>query len=77
MGALVAVNHSGTVRPRHEHDLADHASFLEQLLRVPSLGERKPLRDDGLDLLLVKEVEKRDQILPEQRRLSRLNVWML
>jgi hypothetical protein len=72
VAALVAVNHSGTVRPRHEHDLADHTSFLEQLLRVPSVGKRKPLRDDRLDLVLAKEVEKRNQILLEQRRFEPL-----
>jgi hypothetical protein len=51
----------------HEHDLACHASPPEQLLRVSCLGERKSLRDERLDLFLLKEVKQGDQILPKQR----------
>ena len=32
------------------------------------LGKRKPLRDERLDLLLLKEVKQRDQILSKQCR---------
>ena len=47
----------------HEHDLACDASLPEQLLRVFCLGKRKSLRDERLDLLLLKEVKLGDQIL--------------
>src|SRR5215470_11702437 len=52
----------------HEHDLAYYASLLEQLLRASCLGKRKALRDEWLDLLLLKEAEQGDQILPKQSR---------
>src|SRR2546425_12602233 len=51
-----------------EHDLACHASLPEQLVRVSCLGKRKSLRDERLDLLLLKEVEQGDQILSKQCR---------
>src|SRR2546425_2823822 len=51
-----------------EHDLAYHASLFEQLLRVSCLGKRKLLRDERLDLLLLKEVEQGDQILSKPCR---------
>ncbi len=54
----------------HEHNLAYHASLPEQLVRVSRLGKRKALRDERLDLLLSKEVEQGDQILPKQSRLQ-------
>ena len=47
----------------HEHDLARHASLSEQLLSLSRLGNRKSLRDQGLNLLLMKEVEQSDQVL--------------
>lgn len=37
-------------------------------MRVSRLGKRKSLRDEWLDLLLLKEVEQGDQILSKQRR---------
>jgi hypothetical protein len=52
----------------HQHDLARHASLPEQLVRVSRLGKRKSLRDDWLDLLLLKEVEQGGQILSKQCR---------
>src|SRR5678816_2684030 len=52
----------------HEHDLARHASLPEQLVRLSCLGKRKSLRDEWLDLLLLKEVEQGDQILSKQCR---------
>ena len=52
----------------HEHDLACHASLPEQLVRLSCLGKRKSLRDERLDLLLLKEVEQGDQILSKQCR---------
>src|SRR6266516_3717743 len=51
-----------------EHDLACHASLPEHLLRVPCLGKRKSLRDERLDLLLLKEVKQGDQILSKPFR---------
>ena len=54
----------------HEDDLACHASLPEQLVRVSCLGKRKSLRDERLDLLLLKEIEQGDQILSEHRRLQ-------
>jgi hypothetical protein len=48
----------GTVA--YEHDLADHASVPEQLLCASCLGKRKSLRDERVDLLLLKEVEQGD-----------------
>jgi hypothetical protein len=56
----------------HEDDLAYHASFPEQLLCASCLDKRKSLRDDRLDLLPLKEVEQRDQILSKQSRLQPL-----
>jgi len=53
----------------HEHNLPYHASLPEQLLRASCLGKRKSLRDERLDLLLLKEVEQGDQVLPKQSRL--------
>jgi uncharacterized membrane protein YcjF (UPF0283 family) len=53
---------------RHKHDLACHASLAEQLVRVSSLSKRKSLRDERLDLLLLKELKEGDQILSKQRR---------
>ena len=50
----------------HEHDLARYASLPEQLLRLSCLGKRESLRDEWLDLLLLKEVEQGDQILSKQ-----------
>jgi len=44
----------------HEHDLADHTSFPEQLVRVPCLDERKSLSDERLDLSLLKEIKQCD-----------------
>src|SRR5262245_57734079 len=55
-----------------EHDLACHASFLEQLVRVSCLGKRKSLRDDRRDLFLVKEVKQGDQILSKEFRFQPL-----
>ena len=52
----------------HEHDLACYASLPEQLLRVSCLGERKSLRDERLDLFLLKEVKQGDQILSKEFR---------
>ena len=45
-----------------------HQVFSEQLLRASCLGKRKSLRDERLDLLLLKEVEQDDQILAKQSR---------
>ena len=52
----------------HEHDFARHASLLEQLLSLPRFGNGKSLRDQGLNLLLVKEVEQSDQVLSKECR---------
>jgi hypothetical protein len=52
----------------HEHDLARHVSLSEQLVRLSGLGKRKSLRDEWLDLLLLKEVEQGEQILSKQCR---------
>ena len=42
--------------------------FAEQLMRVSCLGKRKSLRDERLDLLLLKEFKQGDQILSKQCR---------
>ena len=52
----------------YEHDLACHASLPEQLLRMSCLGKRKSLRDERLDLFLLKEVKQGDQILSKELR---------
>jgi hypothetical protein len=44
----------------HEYNLARNASLAEQLVRLSRLGKREPLRDERLDLLLLKEVEQSD-----------------
>src|SRR2546425_10773306 len=54
----------------HKHDFAHHASLPEQLLCASCLGKRKAVRDERLDLLLLKEVEQFDQILRKQSRLQ-------
>ncbi len=50
---------------RDEHDLAGYASFAQQLVRKPCLSQRKSLRDERLNLLLLQEAEQGGQILPE------------
>ena len=47
---------------------AYHASLTEQLLRAPCLGKWNSLRDQRLDLSLLKEVKQGDQILSKQIR---------
>jgi hypothetical protein len=61
---------SGRGAVGHEHDLADHASLREQLLRAFCLGKWNALRDERFDFLLMKKFEQRGQILPEQIRLQ-------
>jgi hypothetical protein len=56
----------------HEHDLTYHASLRQKLMRASCLGKRKALRDERLDLLLLKEVEQGGQILSELSRLQPL-----
>src|SRR5262245_59999086 len=56
----------------HEHDLACDAPLPEQLVRASGLGKGKALRDQRLDLLLLKELEQRDQILSKPGRLPPL-----
>src|SRR5262249_639745 len=56
----------------YEHDLADDAPLLEQLVRASRVGKRKALRDQRLDLLPLQEAEQGDQILPEQSPLQPL-----
>jgi len=51
-----------------EHDLARHAFLPEQLVRASCLGNGKSLRDQRLDLFLLKEVQEGGQILSKQRR---------
>ena len=53
LGALIA----------YKHDLARDSSLAEQLLGVSCLDKWKSLRDQRLDLSLLKEVEEDDQIL--------------
>src|SRR5262245_51430509 len=52
----------------HQHELACHASLPEQLVRLSCLGKGKSLRDQRLDLLLLKEVEQGNQIRPKPCR---------
>ncbi len=49
-----------------EHDLACHTPFREQLVRVSCSGKRKSLRNDRLDLFLLKELKQVDQILSKE-----------
>ena len=51
-----------------KHDLADDASCSEQLVRLSGFRKSKSLRNQGLDLLLVQEVEQGQQILSEPGR---------
>ena len=51
-----------------EHDLARHAFPPEQLMRAPCLGKRKSLRDQRLDLFLLKEAQKDGQIVSKKCR---------
>jgi len=53
-------------RVGHEYDLAGHSSLAQQLVRLSSFGKRKSLRDERFDLLLLKQVQERDQILSKQ-----------
>ncbi len=52
----------------HEHDLARHALLPERLVRASCLGKGKALRDQRLDLLLLKEIQQGGQILSKPRR---------
>ena len=52
----------------NEHDLAGDASLPEQLVRLSRPGKRKPLCDERLNLVLLKEIEQGDQILSKQSR---------
>ncbi|MDF3036618.1 MAG: hypothetical protein K0S28_1892 [Paucimonas sp.] len=45
-------------RTGNEHDRASHASLFEQLVRLSCLRKGKSLRDEWLNLLLIKEVEQ-------------------
>jgi hypothetical protein len=38
-----------------QHDLTGHTSLLEQLVRAFRFGQRYPMRDERLDLLLLEE----------------------
>jgi hypothetical protein len=38
----------------HEHELADHSAFSQHFVRLPSFGQRKSLRNQRLDLVLLK-----------------------
>ena len=49
-------------------ELRQHASLPEQLVRLSRLGKRKSLRDERLDLLLLKKIEQGDEILSEPSR---------
>jgi len=49
-----------------EHDLACHAFRPEQLVRTLCLGKGESLRDQRLDLFLLKEVKEGEQILSKQ-----------
>jgi len=42
----------------YEHELADHASLSQHLVRLSGLHKRKSLRDQRLDLVLLKEIEQ-------------------
>src|SRR6266702_6850572 len=57
-----------------EDDLACHASVRERLLRASCVGQRKSLRDERLDLLLLKKIKQGDQILSNNAGFSRLSV---
>src|SRR5215831_19170093 len=58
---------TGGVDPvRDENELADHACLPEQFLGLSCLGKGKAPRDNWLDLLLLKKVEKSDQIPSEE-----------
>ena len=56
----------------HEHDLTYHASLSQLLVRLSRLGKRKCPRDQGLDLLLLEEIEQRNQVLPKPCRFQPL-----
>ena len=62
---VVAVTSTGKY---FEHDLTRHASLPEHLVRLSCFGKRKSLRNEWLDLLLLKEIEQGDQILSEPCR---------
>jgi hypothetical protein len=50
----------------HEHDFAYHASFSQQLVRVPCIRERKALCDHWLDPSFFEETEQGGHIFPEK-----------
>ena len=58
----------GDVSVRHEHNLARHASLSEQLLRISCFGKWKSLRDEWLNLFLLKKLKQGNQILSKQCR---------
>ena len=46
----------------YEHEFAEHASLSQQLVRLSGLQKRKSLRDQRLDLVLLKEIEQNNQV---------------
>src|SRR4029079_8279897 len=53
----------------HENDLACHASFAKQLLRLSRFGKSESLRDQGGYFFLSKKFKQGDQIMSEPCRL--------
>ena len=62
---------------RQQHDLAEHSAFAQHFVRAARLLERQPLRDQGLDLALVEQIQQRYKSWWNHAGLIRINHWML
>src|SRR5688572_3350426 len=47
----------------HEDNLTYHASLSQELVRLSGLGERESLRNEWLDLVLLEEIQQRNQVV--------------
>src|SRR6266508_1908717 len=52
----------------HEHELAHRGRTLQQLVRAARFSERQALGHDRVDLATTKELEQREEVLPEPLR---------
>src|SRR5712691_8270897 len=54
----------------HEHELSRRRRALQQLVRAARFGEWQALGHDGVDLATAKQLEQREEVLPEPLRVA-------
>src|SRR5213596_3747316 len=54
----------------HEHELSRGCRTLQQLVRAARFSERQALGHDRLDLATTKQLEQREEVLPEPLRVA-------